>query len=102
MREILKYRKNTVERILINYAIDNNRLPDNNSPLKTKEIVIKDDDGNIIERNEFIFDGRSLCHLSRKNTYDYKLDDKGNWIERMQSEDGIPQFITERTFEYYE
>lgn len=102
LREKCKYSHNTVEKIVIDYETDNHGLPDDNSPMKAKEIIIKDDNGNVIERNEYTFQGGFISYLSRSNTYKYKFDDRGNWIERIQSENGVPQYITERNYEYYE
>lgn len=37
-----------------------------------------------------------------RHTYNYEYDEKGNWIRRIQTDQGEPYQIIERTIEYYE
>src|SRR5699024_10588954 len=38
--------------------------------------------------------------LQHEKTYNYNYDDTGNWVERIETEKGIPIFITERKITY--
>lgn len=102
LREKFTYSKNVIERIQTDYEMNQHRLPDDEVRERTKEIITTNDNGNIIERKEYTFEGRFICYLTRTTTYEYKYDEKGNWIERIQSENDTPQYITEREYEYYD
>jgi hypothetical protein len=40
--------------------------------------------------------------LRSKNTYKYEFDKQGNWIKKIEFKDGIPEYILERQYEYYD
>ena len=56
-----------------------------------------DDKGSIVESNIFISDGS----LDYKSSDKYQLDENNNWIKRIEYNNEIPKYITERTIEYY-
>lgn len=56
-----------------------------------------DEKGNQIESNSYNSDGS----LDSKWTYKYEFDKQGNWVKRIDFEDGIPKFLLEREYEYY-
>jgi hypothetical protein len=57
-----------------------------------------DEKGNKIEENEYNSDGS----LNSKNTYKYEYDKQCNWIRRIEFTNGIPEYILERQYEYYD
>ena len=57
-----------------------------------------DENGNKTERNSYNSDGS----LSSKYIYKYELDEQGNWIKKIIFMDGIPEYIRERQYEYYD
>ena len=57
-----------------------------------------DEKGNEIEYNGYNSDGS----LNSKKTYKYQFDKQGNWIKRIEFTNGIPEYILERQYEYYD
>ena len=57
-----------------------------------------DDNGNLIEENKYDKDGE----LEDEFSYEYKFDDKENWIQKTIFEDDKPTFIIEREIKYYD
>ena len=57
-----------------------------------------DENGNETERNSYNSDGS----LDYKYTSKYEFDKQGNWIKRIEFKDGIPTYILERQYEYYD
>ena len=57
-----------------------------------------DEKGNEIEYNGYNSDGS----LENKNSYKYEFDKQGNWIKQIKFKDGIPEYILERQYEYYD
>ena len=61
-----------------------------------KQILVYDDSGNLIEE-------KNQTSIGQMDTYyEYKFDEKGNWIKRITFINQIPESIEEREFEYYE
>ena len=59
-----------------------------------------DDHGNIVEENiNDLFKASYKYHLEH-NTFKYRFDEKGNWIERTDYEHDIPERMVIRTIEY--
>ena len=44
----------------------------------------------------------SKGEIDYTSTFAYKLDEKGNWIEKVEFKDGKPYLLTAREMEYYE
>ena len=63
-----------------------------------KDTYKYDEKGNKIEENMYNSDGS----LRSKNTYKYEFDKQGNWIKKIEFKDGIPEYILERQYEYYD
>ena len=57
-----------------------------------------DENGNAFEMNIYNSDG----NLDTKSTYKYEFDKQGNWIKKIEFLDGIPEYILERQYEYYD
>lgn len=65
--------------------------------LKTsKKKYTYDDNGNILKVKEYSSKGV----LNREETYEYKFDKTGNWIEKIYFINGKPDFIEEREIVY--
>ena len=77
--------------------IENNRYNSDGS-LSFKYTSKYDEKGNKIENNEYNSDGS----LDKKKTYEYEYDKQGNWIKRIEFTNGIPEYILERQYEYYD
>lgn len=56
-----------------------------------------DDKGINNESNQYDFAGNHLT----KYTFEYELDEEGNWIKYIEFESGIPKYLTERVIEYF-
>ena len=61
---------------------------------------IHDASGNVIEKNINNFFKSTYKFHYDVYTYHYKVDKKGNWIERVDYENGKPQRLVLRTIEY--
>lgn len=72
---------------------------DSDLSLSWKQTFLYDDKRNIVEKNWYNFEG-SVFNI--KTTFEYEYDEKGNWIRRIDSFNGIPEYILEREFEYYD
>lgn len=57
-----------------------------------------DEKGNQIEENLY----NSDSSLSSKWTFQYEFDKQGNWVKRIDFEDGIPELLLDRKYEYYD
>ena len=66
--------------------------------LRSKDTYKYDEKGNKIEENMYNSDGS----LRSKYTYKYEFDKQGNWIKKIEFKDGIPEYILERQYEYYD
>ena len=66
--------------------------------LDSKKTSKYDEKGNEIEYNGYNSDGS----LNSKKTYKYQFDKQGNWIKRIEFTNGIPEYILERQYEYYD
>lgn len=54
------------------------------------------DDNDLLEKIEY-----KSKDENRVRKYDYKFNDKHDWIKRMTTDDGEPRFITDREIIYY-
>ena len=57
-----------------------------------------DEKGNIIEYKGILDNG----FLHFKQSYEYEFDKQGNWIKQIEFLDGIPTYILERQYGYYD
>ena len=83
---------------------------DSKGRLLEQEQHIVDKGENIFNKGKYRYNGhgdydRILSLLKRnfaqKNTFHYKYDKNGNWIERFEYQDGKPKTIIERQIEYF-
>ena len=93
----IKYGKDTYK-----YDEKGNKIEENmynsDGSLRSKDTYKYDEKGNKIEENMYNSDGS----LRSKNTYKYEFDKQGNWIKKIEFKDGIPEYILERQYEYYD
>lgn len=61
-----------------------------------------DEKGNLVEEVIYDIDHEPAKVIEKKFTYEYELDHRGNWIKQIKYEKGIPKYIVERSFVYYE
>jgi len=84
------------------YNDNGNRIEDNkydkDGELTNKLKFKYDDNGNQIEEKNYDEDGE----LENKYIYEYKFDDKENWIQKTIFKDDKPTFIIEREIKYYD
>ena len=66
--------------------------------LEFKYTAKYDEKGNKTQVNDYNSDGS----LNSKKTYKYQFDKQGNWIKRIEFTNGIPEYILERQYEYYD
>ena len=71
---------------------------DEDGELRIKLKFKYDDNGNQIEEKNYDEDGE----LENKYIYEYKFDDKENWIQKTIFKDDKPTFIIEREIKYYD
>ena len=88
-KTLTKKNKEGIEVEMIGYNSDGS--------LDYKYTFSLDDKGSIVESNIFISDGS----LDYKSSDKYQLDENNNWIKRIEYNNEIPKYITERTIEYY-
>ena len=83
---------------------------DSKGRLLEQEQHIVDKGENIFNKGKYRYNGhgdydRILSLLKRnfaqKNTFHYKYDKNGNWVERFEYQDGKPKTIIERQIEYF-
>ena len=83
---------------------------DSKGRLLEQEQHIVDKGENIFNKGKYRYNGhgdydRILSLLNKnfaqKNTFHYKYDKNGNWIERFEYQDGKPKTIIERHIEYF-
>jgi len=88
------------------YDDEGNRIEINrygsDGSLASKITYKYDDEGNRIEENKYIQFYDPDGSLTSKHTYKYEYDKKGNWISRIEFEDDVPEYITEREIEYFD
>ena len=72
---------------------------DDDGDISDRETYKHDDRGNLIEKNGFDWD--DLTNPAYSTTYEYVYDQKGNWIKMTVFENGMPEYIQERTIEYH-
>ena len=93
----IKYGKDTYK-----YDEKGNKIEENmynsDGSLRSKDTYKYDEKGNKIEENMYNSDGS----LRSKYTYKYEFDKQGNWIKKIEFKDGIPEYILERQYEYYD
>ncbi len=66
--------------------------------LRFKNIYQYDDRGNKFRQDCYKSDGS----LRYKNTWKYQYDNQGNWVRKIEYQDGNPEFILEQEIEYYD
>ena len=83
---------------------------DRKGRLLEQEQHIVDKGENIFNKGKYRYNGHgdydrilSLLNknFAKKNTFHYKYDKNGNWIERFEYQDGKPKTIIERHIEYF-
>lgn len=48
-----------------------------------------------------MYDTESESSIFSNQTYMYNYDKKGNWVKKIFFENGRPEYIIEREYEYY-
>lgn len=90
---------------IIKYDYDNNgnlievKTNSLDRDYSSKATINYDEKGNEIERVETGVIDKEPIKI--KNTYKYEFDKNGNWIKKIEYEDGIAEMITKREIEYY-
>ena len=88
-----------------NYSYDENnnkvleKVYDSNGIIVSKDEYKYDSFRNIIEKNSINPIDNTLDYST---TYEYKYDNKQNWIQMIVLKNGIADYIEKRRIEYYE
>ena len=101
--KIERYYSNSDGRVVLvstsKYDKKGNKIECNGCGWEAEDETYKyDEKGNIIEYKG-IFDNGFLLF---KKSYEYEFDKRGNWIKQIEFLDGIPTYILERQYEYYD
>lgn len=91
--------------VIIKYEYDNNenlievKTNSLDRDYSTKATIRYDEKGNEIEQVQTgIIDKEPI---KRENTYEYEFDKIGNWIKKIEYNDGVAEMIVKREIEYY-